>query len=444
MPQSHLSKPINVSLGLAHGWIQHSAPQKHYTGLQCSATCDFQSRCYDQRIPAVVLCAEQLCCGCQFCTAGPVTSWTTPEGVILESLTTRTTPSFQYVYNPLDQDMLYIRHRGLVEPSLTGTWIRGIQKCCAAPHGLVVDVGANFGWYTLLSLALDCAVVAFEPVRAYQDVLKLGVHLNGPRFAERLTLYGNAVFERPGNFSMVVPRAGVIRADAAALTSDTAASGGSSRDSHSGSHGPRPATLITHMRTMLGMAAMLGPQGSRAVKDVTARVPGTSTYQQPVQAVRIDSVVEQPVCMLKIDIEGLEPQGLVGAHKLLSLYPVEVVQLEVTKKSSQACRNVRMLTSLLLQGFALNRLNHLRACWESSCVRAHLTDEASKLSQANPAGSLPHKVAARMARAIYAKVTAYSWNLIAYRNTRPPGRLLTEPPYRLVCGGLQQELGKAE
>jgi hypothetical protein len=49
-----------------------------------------------------------------------------------------------------------------------------------------------------LSLSLGCKVVAFEPVRAYQDVLRLAVHLNGPSYRERLTLYGNAIFDAPG------------------------------------------------------------------------------------------------------------------------------------------------------------------------------------------------------------------------------------------------------
>jgi hypothetical protein len=42
--------------------------------------------------------------------------------------------------------------------------------------------------------------------------------------------------------------------------------------------------------------------------------------------------------MLKIDIEGLEPQGLRSANRLLSLAPVINVQLEVTRKDSQQVR----------------------------------------------------------------------------------------------------------
>jgi hypothetical protein len=134
-----------------------------------------------------------------------------PDGIVLESLTTATEPPFVYAYNPLDQDMPFVRHRLLVEPELTRIWSNSTRECCAAPNGVVVDVGSNFGWYAMLSLSLGCSVVAFEPVRAYQDVIRLAVHLNGASFAKRLTVYGNAVLDKPGNFSMLVPLAGVAR-----------------------------------------------------------------------------------------------------------------------------------------------------------------------------------------------------------------------------------------
>ena len=67
-------------------------------------------------------------------------------------------------------------------------------------------MGGNFGWYTLYSLALGCEVSVFEPVPAYQEVLNLGVSLN-PGFAERTTLYGNVVYDQPGDYTLRVPKA---------------------------------------------------------------------------------------------------------------------------------------------------------------------------------------------------------------------------------------------
>ena len=64
------------------------------------------------------------------------------------------------------------------------------------------------------------------------------------------------------------------------------------------------------------MAAMLGPDGLAAVKDVTKLgAPQTSTYREMARAVRVDDVVRAgtEVCVLKADIEGYEAHALGGA-----------------------------------------------------------------------------------------------------------------------------------
>ena len=311
--------------------------------------------------------------------------------------------------------MLYARHRLLVEPELSTLWSNSTSRCCAARDGLVVDAGANFGWYTMLSLSLGCAVVAFEPVNAYQDALRLAVSLNGESFRRRLTVYGSAVFDVPGTYRMVVPQAGTARA----------------RNRSEVPH----VTLKSHMRTFLGMAAMVGYPKQDAVKDVQKFLPGSRTYTEEVEAVRIDAVVDRAVCMLKIDIEGLEPQGLRSADALLSR--AENVQLEVTRKSSQACEMLRMLRDLLLHGFELYRVHHTTACWSSECVlhaaaaaRAAARDPytvADRLSPALTHGEDLHRPpsseavynAWRVARRLYngdrALRQLYSWNLLARR-----------------------------
>ena len=420
---------INISLG--PDWRQHVLPTP-FSG-PCKARCSFGTRCYDQRISVADLCASAECCACSFCRSGPSSTWSTPSGVVLESLTTATVPPFVFVYNPLDQDMLYARHRLLVEPELTMIWSNSTRSCCAAHGGTVVDVGANFGWYTMLSLALGCSVVAFEPVANYQDVLRLAVHLNGDAFARRLTVFGNAVLDKPGHFKMVVPLAGVARANPPQQPQQPSAGEASAAGAAVGE-----PSLSSHMRTHMGMAALLGPRGRAAVKNVAKLSPGTLTYQQPVDAVRLDGIVAQPLCMLKIDIEGLEPQALASAQRLLAYYPIRVVQLEVNRNErAQGCAIVRMLRTLLLHGFALHKVTHTRACWEGACVhdyRSFERDVRSLISTElmprwDPRRPITVRTLARdsaaaaaEAAAVYARVTDYSWNLIAYqRSRRPPG-----------------------
>ena len=58
-----------------------------------------------------------------------------------------------------------MRKTQVLEPTLTHAWHEATAKCCREKRGLVIDVGGNFGWYTLYSLALGCHVAVFEPVR---------------------------------------------------------------------------------------------------------------------------------------------------------------------------------------------------------------------------------------------------------------------------------------
>ncbi len=57
---------------------------------------------------------------------------------------------------------------------LKGQCVRG-----DGTRGLVVDVGGNFGWYSLFAAAMGCRVVAWEPVPHFRDFFLYAVALNG-------------------------------------------------------------------------------------------------------------------------------------------------------------------------------------------------------------------------------------------------------------------------
>lgn len=389
-----------------------------------------------------------------------------------ETLTSATSPQFQFVYNPLDLDSFHARHRLLVEPELTRLFVNETRACCAAAGGgLVVDVGAHFGWYSLLALSLGCRVVAFEPVAAYREAMRLALHLNGPSFARRLQLYRQAVYDEPGehgaSFRMLVPQAGSIRPKRLRRPSK--------RD-------PKQVTLGTHRRTLLGMAALLGPRGQGAIKNVSQLHPGTLTYTEPVQVVRVDDVVlpmpatpapdstsggsssggtttattsntntaaanaaTAPVCMLKVDVEGLEAQALRSASSLLGARGagahgrvVRAVQIEVSRKDTQVCENLRMLRDLLLRGFELYPVSHGEMCWSDGCLlqpgrssprrkRSSSSSSSRTSSQISieiaklpPNGTLWREMAVQTALRFYKETSharLFSWNLFARRET---------------------------
>ena len=129
----------------------------------------------------LALCARCECALCMIC-AKPRNRWSSPLGQTLESVTTNTDPPFTFAYNPNDADMQRMREQLVLEPVLTHAWHEATWRCCARPGGLVVDVGGNFGWYTLFSLALGCEVVVFEPVPLFQEVRPPPGHLYEPPY----------------------------------------------------------------------------------------------------------------------------------------------------------------------------------------------------------------------------------------------------------------------
>ncbi len=56
-----------------------------------------------------------------------------------------------------------------LEPGLTALWIDRTRECCKR-GGHVIDVGAHFGYYSLLAASLGCHFTAFEPVSVSHTV----------------------------------------------------------------------------------------------------------------------------------------------------------------------------------------------------------------------------------------------------------------------------------
>lgn len=61
-------------------------------------------------------------------------------------------------------------------------WYHRLRDQCVRSDGsraLVVDVGGNFGWYSLLAAAMGCRSVAWEPVPHFRDFFLYGIAING-------------------------------------------------------------------------------------------------------------------------------------------------------------------------------------------------------------------------------------------------------------------------
>lgn len=246
-----------------------------------------------------------------------VNRWTAPSGQIVHTFTTRTEPRFVFAYNPLDKDMDRMARKGVLEPGLTLAWYDTTHACCRDERGIVVDVGGNFGWYTLYSIALGCRVLVLEPVPAWLEILALGLSLN-PGFADRIRIGQNVVYPEAGNFTLRVPK----------------------------------PVGNTHM--FLGMTYM---QGSAGMIKGYAR---GETYAHVARAVRLDDLVRSDVCLLKVDVEGYEAHALHTAQRVFAEHRVYALQLEMTrsKSSDQTCASIKLLEHLDAIGYRFKIASH--------------------------------------------------------------------------------------
>lgn len=75
---------------------------------------------------------------------------------------TSTVPSFQMAYTDPMKDVDVsgqMEHGGVVEMGLTMMWYKALKDKCIQRDGsraLVVDVGGNFGWYSIYAATLGC------------------------------------------------------------------------------------------------------------------------------------------------------------------------------------------------------------------------------------------------------------------------------------------------
>jgi methyltransferase, FkbM family len=167
----------------------------------------------------------------------------------------------------------------LLMMSLLGLYWRGLKEWesetipvfykLAQSVQIVLDIGANTGFYTLLACTANprAQVVAFEPVpRVYE---KLVEHVRINHFDDRCEIYQMAVSNSVGTAQMHIPL------------------------------GDLPTS------------ASLNAKGFRGFDGILMQVPVTT----------IDTMMEErPVDLAKIDVEGFEPQVLKGMRTTLQRF----------------------------------------------------------------------------------------------------------------------------
>ena len=151
------------------------------------------------------------------------------------------------------------------ETSLVATILSGCRRG-RADGNLMVDLGANTGYFSMMALNAGCRVVAFEPTAMHEGYLRLSAALSG----------------RASSFTLHQKLVGDV----------------------SGQHIPFDSWNVA-----------------------LSKRRGTTTTAE---TLRPDDAVREDVLYLKMDIEGHEPHGFRGLTKLLQTKVVSVVLWEHT------------------------------------------------------------------------------------------------------------------
>ena len=219
---------------------------------------------------------------------------------------------------------------------------------------------------------MGCTATVFEPVPAYQNLLRFGLSLN-PGFQRRAKLYSNVVYPQAGIYNVSMPQDADVgiqgrgeetveegsEADVGAGGVGGVRDGGGAfeggeddeeeeDDDDDGSTNARVAQERNHhhhhhqqqQQQELQEQAAQSPPPSRRVRRGMAGMQGSRGILKhdagqryttiAAHAISIDEVAlhDEKLCGIKVDVEGYEAQALQSAAKLLARkVPVPVLQV---------------------------------------------------------------------------------------------------------------------
>jgi len=155
---------------------------------------------------------------------------------------------------------------------------------------VVLDIGGNTGYFSLLAASCGCRAHAFEPRVDMSSYIELSARFNG--FApDQLTLHRKLVtHEKDVKFDGW----NTVSAD---------------------------ETLSKH-------ATERCRRGSKCLKEAAVKDGRMRSFSD--QSVAVDGLIDEDVLYMKVDVEGHEPSAFLSAHRLISTRVVRYILFEIT------------------------------------------------------------------------------------------------------------------
>lgn len=210
----------------------------------------------------------------------------------------------------LGMDFEVLAQDSHIGPSIEkGAWEEAETRLFRAhlePGCRVLDLGANVGWFSCLSILAGADVEAFEPVPGIADVAERNIARAMEIGSGKGTLHRHAAGSKPGNAQIA---------------------------------------LATENR------------GDNRVLDGGAAPPDDLGAVETIEisVMPVDRLVEGPFRIVKIDTQGSEWHALQGMRKALGSCPRVALFLEFWPYALRGCEPIELLESLVERGFTLGK-----------------------------------------------------------------------------------------
>jgi FkbM family methyltransferase len=210
---------------------------------------------------------------------------------------TRTDPDF-IITGPVSEKGMDLPHlikqNGVWAPSETLIFKEILRDRCVSDNyqknPLVIDAGANAGYFSMLSATLKCRVIAIEPIPDPIFYFNLSAHLN--QHMDRITIYHGAISDRNG-------------------------------------------TIFVNKR----------PDQDSSIAKISEEGDGV-----PVQSLILSDLIKEDIILLKVDIEGFEDLAMKGLEPSFEKYNIENIIMEI-KKERDLLYKIQFINKMIDRGY---------------------------------------------------------------------------------------------